>query len=106
MLSFGCSGSTDKTGDITTTDVASGLDTAIPDIPETDEIEVTDICDKIFECFETAWGWTTEEECRGLFLTGCADEAGYLTCTAACVAGPCSNFDPCEPDCWTAHCEE
>jgi hypothetical protein len=71
---------------------------------------VEDICATVFDCFANAWGWTSEDECQDLWLTGCADSDGYLLCTADCVAADCAGFaledgtGGCEPDCWSGYC--
>ena len=63
------------------------------------------VCSKIFECFETNWGFTSEQECQDLFLTDCTNESAYLSCAAGCVAGSCDALDPCEPNCWDQNCK-
>jgi hypothetical protein len=69
--------------------------------------DVASICNKIFDCLEDQnfWGWDTQENCEASFLQDCESESGYLGCTATCVAGACTAWDPCEPNCWTKHCE-
>jgi hypothetical protein len=63
------------------------------------------VCGKIFECFDSNWGFDTEESCAAEFLDGCSNSSGYLGCSAACVAGACDAFESCEPDCYSTHCE-
>ena len=75
-----------------------------------DPTSVADICATVFECFANDWGWSSEQECTKLWLTGCADENAYLVCAEACITGDCAEFaledgtGGCEPDCWSAHC--
>ncbi len=90
----------DDTGDDDTGDDDTGGDPAT----------VEEICATVFECFDNNWGWGSETECHDLWLTGCADEAGYLSCTGACLTGECDDFaavdgtSGCEPDCWADYC--
>jgi len=75
-----------------------------------DPATVEDICATVFDCFDNNWGWSSEGECVDLWLTGCADEAGYLICAADCLTGDCADFaavdgtSGCEPDCWSGYC--
>ncbi len=75
-----------------------------------DPATVEDICATVFECFDNDWGWGSETECQDLWLTGCADESGYLECAGACLTGDCDDFaavdgtSGCEPDCWSDFC--
>ncbi len=63
------------------------------------------VCNKIFECFDSNWGWDTQDSCEAQFMDTCKDTDGYMKCAAVCVAGACAGFESCEPDCWTKNCD-
>jgi hypothetical protein len=68
------------------------------------------LCAKLFELCEDAWGWESQDACSEGWLGldqdwECADVPGYLGCAASCLeAEDCDGFGACEVGCWEGSC--
>lgn len=66
----------------------------------------TTACEAVFECRDDNFGFSSIEDCEGLYVTDCKDAAGFLACGGNCYANEgCNAFSGCEPGCWDTHCK-